>query len=246
KCHDLPQYHVIKDSIDNELHQIYLNQQQFVKENIDKNLNEFGALFAFYIYQKFGNLEIFTEEEKFRYTEMLDSTLLPKFSKNTHLLEHHERLVKMRKSILEEKLSEDRLQLGKKVPDIEMNDTAGNPVKLSQLMNKIIYLNFWSAGCGKCRQENLKITNLYNNYNKKGFEIYSVFVGSSKELWTAAINIDKINWIQVSDLNPQSSIIKLFNLPDDIYRSFLLDDGIIIAQNPKLEELEKILENKLN
>ena len=93
----------------------------------------------------------------------------------------------------------------------------------------------------------MKLIPLYNKYRKKGFEIFIVFIGSSKELWTAAIKIDKINWIQVSDLNPQSSIVKLFNLPDDIYRTFLIiEDSEIIAQNPGIEELEKILKQKLN
>ena len=239
KSQDLPDYPGIKDSIDRKLHQIFLDQQQFVKKQIKQNAGNFGALFAYYIYQKFGRLDLFSEDEKLRYSLMLDSLLLPKYPKNSHILDHHSRVTAMKRKQMSIKLAEENLQTGKIMPDIELDDTAGNTVKLSSLRGKVVLVTFWSAVCGKCRVDNLKLVKIYKKYHPEGFDIYSVFIGPDKKLWEAAIKIDQIKWIQVSDLNPQSSVKELFHLPDDIYRTFLIDKkGVIIAQNPDVETLE--------
>jgi len=87
---------------------------------------------------------------------------------------------------------------------------------------------------------------VYKKYKPKGFEIYSVFIGDNKTHWLNAVKIDKLNWIQVSDLNYKTPLRKLYNLPDDIFKSYLIDkEGKIIEVDISIEGLDKKLNELL-
>jgi hypothetical protein len=84
---------------------------------------------------------------------------------------------------------------------------------------------------------------IYNEYNKKGFNIFSVSLDISKEDWTKAIASDKLIWDHVSDLRYwNSEVVRLYAvtaIPDN----FLLDEsGTIIAKNLRGDNLL----NKIN
>ena len=92
------------------------------------------------------------------------------------------------------------MAIGDKYTDLELPDLNGKLIKLSSLKNKYILLEFWAGWCGSCRMENPRLQTLYNNYKKKGFEIYGVSLDSKRDGWQSAVNEDKINWMAVSDL----------------------------------------------
>lgn len=49
-------------------------------------------------------------------------------------------------------------------PDLTVYDLEGNPVTLSSFRGKPIVLNFWSSGCGPCRNEMPHFQNAYEKY----------------------------------------------------------------------------------
>lgn len=128
---------------------------------------------------------------------------------------------------------------GMKAPAFTLNDVNGNPVTLeSKVGPKLLLLDFWAGWCGPCRQENPNLVKVYNEYNKKGFEILGVSLDRTKEEWIAAIAEDKLTWTHVSDLQYWNSAVAQQYGVSAIPANFLLDEnGIIIGRNLRGEEL---------
>ena len=133
-------------------------------------------------------------------------------------------------------------KIGDKYVDFEMNDVHGVKSKLSSFEGNLILLEFWSSSCGPCRKENPNLVKSYETYNALGFEIFAVSKDLDKERWLEAIEKDGLPWKHVSELKEKdvaSSTYGVSFIPDN----FLIDEnGIIIAQNLRGEELN----DKLN
>lgn len=103
-------------------------------------------------------------------------------------------------NLLEEKYqAASRLQVGKEAPDFELKDENGKTVKLSDLKGRIVYLDFWSTGCGPCIQEFEKyLPALKEKY--KDFDIAYVYinVADDNESWKHGIQRYNLQGINLS------------------------------------------------
>jgi peroxiredoxin len=136
------------------------------------------------------------------------------------------------------------VSIGKKAPDFTMNDVTGNPVSLSSKFGaKLLLVDFWAAWCGPCRQENPNVVKVYNEFKKKGFDVFGVSLDRSKDDWVKSISDDKLTWTHVSDLQYWSNAAVKMYAVNSIPANFLLNEtGIIIARNLRGEDLR----NKVN
>jgi len=120
--------------------------------------------------------------------------------------------------------------IGQKAPDFTLNDPEGNPVSLySKVGAKLLLVDFWAAWCGPCRQENPNVVKVYNEFNKKGFDVFGVSLDRTKDAWVKAIADDKLTWTHVSDLQYWNSQAAGLYAVSAIPANFLLDEnGVII------------------
>ncbi|MDX9725350.1 MAG: TlpA disulfide reductase family protein [Bacteroidales bacterium] len=135
--------------------------------------------------------------------------------------------------------------IGQKAPDFTLNDPEGNPVSLySKLGPKLLLVDFWAAWCGPCRRENPNVVRVYNEFNKKGFDVFGVSLDQKKDDWVRAISDDKLTWTHVSDLQYWNSAAAALYAVNSIPANFLLDEnGVIIGKNLREEALyEKVRE----
>jgi peroxiredoxin len=150
------------------------------------------------------------------------------------------------KSLTERVTVLESVEVGKIAPEFTMNDSIGNPVKLSDIYskNELTLVDFWASWCGPCRRENPNVVKTWSEYNKKGFTILGVSCDSNKDKWLKAIADDKLTWNHVSDLKGWGNeAAKLYGI-NSIPANLLLDkSGKIIAKNLHEEKLgEKIAE----
>jgi thiol-disulfide isomerase/thioredoxin len=130
------------------------------------------------------------------------------------------------------------IQLGRVAPDVKMAGPDGKEYALSDLKGKVVLLDFWASWCRPCRAANPKVVELYNKYNKKGFEVFSVSLDNpgGDQKWRDAIKADKLAWpYHVSDLQGwQSAVGKTYGV-SSIPKTFLLDkEGrfVLMDANP--------------
>jgi len=142
----------------------------------------------------------------------------------------------------------EAIDIGKQAPDFTQNDPDENPITFSDIYknNKVTMLDFWAGWCGPCRHFNPTLVQIYEKYNDKGFEILGVSMDRTKEQWTKAIDDDNLTWPQVSSIeywnNPVGKLYYIRYIPQNV---FVDQNGIIIAKKISKDEIEKLLEEKL-
>ena len=134
-------------------------------------------------------------------------------------------------------------ELGDYAPDFSLSSIEGSNVTLAEQKGKYVLLSFWASWCPICRGENNNLRDVYSEYSDQGFEIVGVSLDRVKVNWEKAVEVDNINWIQVSDLQGVDSEIATKYGVYVTPTTFLIDpDGKILAKNLKGEELNNVLE----
>lgn len=135
-----------------------------------------------------------------------------------------------------------RVAVGQKAPDFTLNSPDDKPVSLWSKVgkSKLLLIDFWASWCGPCRQENPHVVKVWQEFNKKGFDVFGVSLDrpDAKDKWIQAIKDDKLTWTQVSDLKYWDCEAAKLYAVNAIPANFLLDEnGVIIARNLRGENL---------
>ncbi len=142
------------------------------------------------------------------------------------------------------KMITDKLRTapGSEAPDFAAPNPNGKIIRLSELRGNVVLLQFWASWCKPCRRNNPKLVALYNQYNDKGFEIFSFSIDTDKGKWVQAIRADKLRWqYHASDLKGwKSPIAQLYKITHTPTYILISPTGHIIAYDihPSLLEEE--------
>lgn len=142
---------------------------------------------------------------------------------------------------------------GEDIPAFSAILKDGKTFELSSLQGQFVLLDFWGSWCGPCRKENPELVELYQKHKNSsfkkasGFEIVSVGVESNVLSWENAINADNLIWpyhILQKD-RFQSPIVKQFGVREIPTKYLLNEKGQIIAVNPTVKLVDKLLNDRL-
>jgi peroxiredoxin len=138
-----------------------------------------------------------------------------------------------------------RSAVGSVAPNFTAPNPEGKNISLNDIKGKVTIIDFWAAWCGPCRKENPNVVNIYNKYHKDGLEIIGVSLdgrpnqGNAKQDWIRAIEMDKLPWYQVSNLDGfRDKIARTYNVRA-IPATFILNEkGEIVEKNLRGAMLE--------
>ena len=131
---------------------------------------------------------------------------------------------------------------GAMAPEINLATPAGPNLALSSLRGKYVLIDFWASWCGPCRRENPNVVKTYATYKDKGFEIFGVSLDQNREAWLKAIEVDKLLWKHVSDLQYWNSAGAQAYQVNSIPQTFLVNpEGRIIAKGLRGVALDNYL-----
>jgi peroxiredoxin len=127
-------------------------------------------------------------------------------------------------------------------PEIALPDPNGDTIRLSSLKGKVILLSFWASWDKNSTDLNPYFTELYKQFNSRGFEIYQVSFDFNRESWLNAIKYDELPWINVSDLSyPKSVIAGIYNI-QALPANYLINrSGEIVGKNLSINDLNSSL-----
>ncbi len=184
-------------------------------------------------------LNEFSPEKDFELFELLVDALKNKDHTNPlidHLSSYYDELLQTR----------NLLNIGTLAPEIKLHTANGKPIELSDLKGKYVLIDFWASWCVPCRAANIRLAKIYENYKKYDFEIFGISLDRDFNEWKNAISVDRITWLQASDLSGFDSEVAQAYKVSSIPFTVLIDkEGKVICTDLRGEDLEDKLKEIL-
>ena len=77
---------------------------------------------------------------------------------------------------------------GQPAPDFALKSSTGDNMRLSEFRGDVVMINFWATWCGPCRQEMPLLDELYQRYNRVGFNLLGVNIDDDSNRAMAMIS----------------------------------------------------------
>lgn len=148
-------------------------------------------------------------------------------------------------NVLDDEFKKIQIKENQRFPEIELKNVALQSEKFTLTESEYILVDFWFCRCKPCLEQIPELIKIYDSYKDKGFNILAISVDRSPDVerWQKRIVEKEIPWKNYLDENGEFSLLeKIISYPTN----YLLDkNGIIIQKNIEIEELEKLLSEKL-
>jgi len=236
---DKPELAGVIETLDS-LARIYLDEiNVYTKKYIDENLNSLVSLVALY-QQVAPSVYVMNPSTDLEYFVKVDSSMNSLYPGYEPVMTLRDQVMELVGNSREQASATSASGTGKQVPEIVLPTPQGDTIKLSSTRGSVVLLDFWAAWCAPCRKESPNLLSAYNNYHKKGFQIYQVSLDKTKEAWMKGIQDDHLEkWIHVSDVQYWNSVVVPLYRIESIPCNYLLDrEGRIIATNLRGEQLQ--------
>lgn len=220
-------FSTLERQMEDEYVEVFAEQKQLTERYLEDNCGSLSTLLV--LNRRFGQKRILTEEEDGRYFLLVDSCLSAKYPGNKHLLEHKRRVGNVVRQMEMREHMEQKLAVGRKAPDITLENPDGKSISLYSLAGRKVIVYFWASWDKNSRQVNKEMARVYNSNKNSGLQVFAIGLESYRETWVGAIKADGLDWINVTDyLHLQSGSRSIFNVPKELPYFYLLDEGLII------------------
>ena len=94
---------------------------------------------------------------------------------------------------------------GQAAPDFALKSSTGENLRLSEYRGDVVMVNFWATWCGPCRQEMPLLDELYNRYQRVGFNLLGVNIDDDSRRAMAMVEELGVNFPVLFDARKEVS-----------------------------------------
>ncbi|MBI2808342.1 MAG: TlpA family protein disulfide reductase [Planctomycetes bacterium] len=140
---------------------------------------------------------------------------------------------------------ETGLCIGKKTPDLDGMDFAGQPLKLSDYRGKVVVVSFWASGCGPCRAMIPHERELVERYRGKPFALLGVNNDENPDAARRVIAAHNISWPNLKTRGENDPLNKRWGI--EFWPSIFVIDrqGVLRYKNVRGAHLDNAIETLL-
>lgn len=201
--------------------------------------NPFSLVSVYALYQKWDENNFVISD--FQTMKMAASALFSVYPKNEQVIALYNNTLQLIKDEKSKKLASVLDEKAVNSPNIILPDADGHNRELWALHGKYVLLHFWSAKDRASRIVNPVLSEIYNKFKNRGFEIFMVSIDSDRIAWTNAITEDNLNCINVGDMKGSFQAVTNYNVQELPFNYLLDKEGRIIAKNLKGPALNQTL-----
>lgn len=213
---------------DKVVRQMTDNYREYNKKSIKYVMENSHSLTAIpVLYRTLGDLPLFAMST--------DAVLFSSIADSLATVYPESKFVKSLRADADARMAEldliRRIEMAEEVGylDIELPGLDGSMKKLSEVDSKVVLLYFWTSS--RANQNNFNIDvlkKLYNDYHKKGFDIYQVSLDVDKVHWATTVMGQDLPWTNVCDIRGAASeYVTLYNL-QALPAAFVISNGELV------------------
>ncbi len=203
------------------------NYSDYATEFVRSNAFSPASIYA--LYQKWDEQNYVINDLQVMKTAA--SALSSVYPNNEHVKALYQNTINIMKKQKTDQLYQLLEQSAVNSPNISLPDPSGITRTLWSLQGKYVLLQFWSAKDRTSRIQNQVLTELYNRYRNRSFEIFMVSVDNDRDAWVKAIAEDNLSCINVGDMKGSFQAVTNYNV-QAVPSNYLLDkEGRIVAKN---------------
>ncbi|MBK6964677.1 MAG: TlpA family protein disulfide reductase [Bacteroidales bacterium] len=200
---DLDIYPKIKRSTDSSWAMLMKNARERGIVQIKANPGFLSQIFV--INSKIQQTFLFDQIADSSWFYKADSQLMAVHSLSPHVQAFHNRIGSLRESNRQEARARENMKPGKQAPEISLPGINGKSITLSPATKRFTLVYIWSPVDGPSRKANQELKMLHEQFKNTGFEVFAVSLDNYKDRWAAAVNLDKLWWINVNDTMAMNS-----------------------------------------
>ncbi|RUA23962.1 MAG: hypothetical protein DSY76_08615 [Bacteroidetes bacterium] len=195
------------------------------------------------LYSRFGRNTILDPKLDSDLFQMVSDSLISKYPNSSHAIKLHQKVLELQNAGQLKKEREEALSVGKKFPEIMLNDIDNKPQNLTECKAKVCLVAVWVSTNKESWDMNAILRDVYKKYHDKGLGIYEISFDTDKLAWTNYCHIEHLVWTNVIGYPREKEML---NADEKMPRLFVLDENKkVIAKDPKPEELDELLKNIL-
>ncbi len=122
------------------------------------------------------------------------------------------------------------LRIGDTAPDFILEQLGGEPVQLSKLRGKTVFVNFWATWCAPCKEEMPAIQRIYQKYKNSDVVVLAVNIKDSND--SAKSYFKDLNLTMPVLLDRTGAV------PGDGYRVTGYPESYFVDKNGKIGEFK--------
>ena len=137
------------------------------------------------------------------------------------------------------------LLLGKKAPNLMLEDSSGVMRNLWTVNSPYTVICFWDPDCSHCKKVVPKLKEWYAANKSKGVEVFAVCTETEEQKWKKFIRENQLDWINVADINLHNHFRSVYDISSTPVIYMLDKNKLIFGKKMGVEQMSEILDAQM-